>query len=210
MNKTLLAGVAALGLATLTGAATAQSRTERPANAQRADINRQEPVSRADFVDRRVSRLTAADANGDGSVTREERQAHRQSRMQQRAEARFARLDANNDGALSLAEFTARDGAARPARAHRGPGRSGPRMAAHGSRGAERAPVQIAEARAKAEQAFARLDTDNDGFISAAERRAGRQQAREHRRERMAERRAARDAARDAARQASPPAPASE
>ena len=41
-----------------------------------------------------------------------------------------------------------------------------------------------------------------DGFVTAAEGRAGRQAMREHRRERMAERRAAR--------QASPPASASE
>lgn len=201
MRKTLLAGVVVLGLAATAGVATAQS-PERPARAQRADTDHDGRISRAEFVSRRVDRLTAADANGDGAVTREERQARRQAGQQQRAEARFTRLDTNNDGALSRAEFTARTMGDRPARAHRGPGHGGPRMARHATRGAERGPVQIADARAKTEQAFARMDTDNDGFITADERRAGMRAAREHRRERMAARRAAQ--------QASPQTPASE
>jgi len=71
--------------------------------------------------------------------------------------------------------------------------------------GALKTPVQAAVKR-EDEQAFARLDADHDGFVTAVEGRAGRQAMREHRRERMTERRAVRPAHR----QASPPAPASE
>ncbi|MBU2417438.1 MAG: hypothetical protein KKG14_01900, partial [Alphaproteobacteria bacterium] len=63
----------------------------------------------------------------------------------------------------------------------------------------------IAEARAQAEAAFARLDVDSDGYITAAERQAAHADRREHRRERMSQHRAARSA-----QQASPSAPASE
>lgn len=69
----------------------------------------------------------------------------------------------------------------------------------------DRGPVMIAEARARAEAGFARMDADSDGYVTAAERQAARADRREHRRERVSERRAARRA-----QQASPPAPASE
>lgn len=207
MSRTLLiGGVAAVTLAALAGAATAQQapRATAERHAQRADTDGDGRISQAEFVGRRVERLTAADADRDGSVTREELRAQGHARMQQRAEARFARLDANSDGALSREEFTAAraNGARRPMRAHGGPGRPGPRMAAHGGPRGERGPINVAEVQAKAEQAFTRLDADHDGFVTAEEARAGRQQAREQRRERMAARRAER--------QASPPAPASE
>lgn len=208
MSKTLLiSGVAAVALAAFAGAATAQQAAapmaQRQAHALRADTDGDGRISQAEFVGRRLERLTAADADRDGSVTREELRTQARARMQQRAETRFARLDANSDGAISREEFTARsERAGRPARAERGPGRQGPRMARHGGRGGERGPIAIADVQAKTEQAFARLDADHDGFVTVEERRAGRQQMREQRRERMAERRAAR--------QASPQTPASE
>lgn len=210
MSRTLIiGGVAALALATaIGGVAVAQQPAERPApRAHRADADGDGRISQAEFVGRRIDRLTAADADRDGSVTREEMQAQRQARMQQRAETRFARLDTDSDGAISREEFTARpaaraDGAPRPTRARFAHGRHGPRVARHGGSGAERGPIAIVDVRAKTEQAFARLDADHDGFVTAQERRAGMQAAREHRRERMTERRAAP--------QASRPAPASE
>jgi Ca2+-binding EF-hand superfamily protein len=209
MSRTLLiSGLAAATLAAVAGAATAQQPArpalERQAHAQRADTDGDGRISRAEFVARRVERLTAADADGDGTVTREELQVRGDAHRAQRAETRFARLDANGDGAVSREEFTApraarADGAPRPMRAQGGPDRQGPRMA---RRGAGRGPIVIAEVQTKTEQAFTRLDADNDGFVTAAEARAGRQQMREHRHERRAERRAAREASR--------PVPASE
>lgn len=210
MRKTLMAGaLAALTLAAAGGVAIAQQAPERPqARALRADSDGDQRLSRAEFVEARVQRLAAADADHDGSVTPEERRAAHQARRAGRADARFERLDADNDGAISKSEFDARRehraearGDRGPRRAHRGPHRGGPRA----ERMADRGPVVIAEAQARAEAAFARLDADRDGFVTAAERQAVRADRREQRRERMLERRAARQA-----QQASPPAPASE
>lgn len=213
MNRTLmLGGLAALALAAAGGAAVAQQPQDRPApRVQRADSDGDGRISQTEFVGRRVDRLTAADADRDGSVTREEMQAAGRARMAQRADARFTRLDANGDGSISRAEFDA----PREARAERGPrparaahrGRGGHRMArpAGMDRRADGGPILIADVRARTEQAFARLDADHDGFVTAEERRADRQALREQRRERRAERRAAVQA-----QEASPPTPASE
>ena len=204
MHKTLLVGgLAALMLASA-GTAVAQ---QAPARPMRADADGDSRLSQAEFVGQRVQRLTAIDADRDGSVSVDERRAAMQARMAGHANARFDRLDADGDGAVSRAEFdAAREGGRearadrgpRPMRAHRGPVRGQRGMAGREAGG----PVVIAEVQARSEQAFARLDADHDGFVTAAEGRAGRQSMREHRRERMVERRAAR--------QASPQAPASE
>lgn len=214
MRKTLLAGaLAALTLAA-GGVALAQQAPAQPQTprAMRADADGDGRISQAEFVDRRVERLTAVDANRDGSVAPEEMRAAFEARSAERADARFQRLDADRDGAISRAEFDAprahRTGAeARPRHAARAAGmHGGPRMAHRGQRMEARGPVSIADVQGKAEQAFTRLDADRDGFITVAERQAGMQAVREQRRERMTERRAARQAQR----QASPPAPASE
>ncbi len=211
MHRTLLlGGLTALALAAA-GGAVAQQPQERPAQrAQRADADGDGRISQAEFVSRRVDRLAAVDADHDGSVTREEMQAAGRARMAQRADARFTRLDANGDGSISRAEFDA----SREARAARSPrpARMGMRAGGHRmarparmDRRADRGPIVIADVRARTEQAFARLDADHDGFVTAEERRAGRQAVREQRRERRAERRAAVQA-----REASPQTPASE
>ena len=199
MNKTLLlGGLAVLSLSVAGGAAVAQQ-------APRHAAQNAAPMSRADFVERRVSRLTAADTNRDGTVTVEERRAARQAQHAARAAARFDRLDADKNGALSREEFSAR-----PQRGERGDrarmnrgGRHGGHMARGAAMG-ERGPVEIAEARTKAEEAFARLDANRDGVVTADERRAGMERMREQRQERREARRAAR------AVQASPSTPASE
>jgi hypothetical protein len=205
MNKTLLVG----GLAALTlaagGAAFAQSSPERPQARLHADADGDHRLSQAEFVGRRLGRLTAADADSDGAVTAEERRAAAQARRASRADARFDRLDADDDGVISKAEFDARreHRAERgPRRAHRGPAA---RHVRRDRRTDARGPVVIAEVRARTEAAFARLDADHDGYVTADERHAGVAQRREHRRERREERRMARHA-----RQASPPTPASE
>ncbi|HYC69320.1 EF-hand domain-containing protein [Brevundimonas sp.] len=207
MNKTLLVGgLAALTLAAAGGAALAQAAPERPqVRGMRADADGDHRLSQAEFVGRRLERLTAADADRDGSVTAEERRAAARARIERRLDTRFDRLDADDDGMIGKAEFDAR----REHRAERGPRRAHRRFAAghagHDRRMEVRGPVVIAEAQARAEAAFARRDIDHDGYVTVGERRAVRADRREHRRERMAERRAARRA-----QQASPPAPASE
>jgi Ca2+-binding EF-hand superfamily protein len=203
MKKTLmLGGLAALTFAAAGGVALAQQApAASPQRHARADANADGRISQAEFVQQRVQRLTASDTNRDGTVTVEERRTAMQAHRAERNAARFARLDADNNGAISRSEFDgahaargegARDGA-RGERGHRA-GRHGNRggaMAHQGGRhGADRGPVVISEVQTKAAEAFARIDTNNDGYVSADEGRAARQQMREHRRERMSERRA--------------------
>ena len=202
MRKTiLLGGLAALSLTVAGGVAVAQQTTQQqpaPRHA-RGDADGDGRVSRAEFVEARIARLTAADANRDGTVTAEERRAAMQARRAEHVAARFDRLDADKNGQISRDEFSAR-----PERGPRGEGRmqrggrhhGGPGM--RGGQKAERGPVVIAEARAKAEQAFARMDANSDGYVAADERRAAMQQMRQQRQERRAQR------------QASPSTPASE
>ena len=220
MKKTHIAAAAVSLAALIAGGAIAQSATQ-PAQSPaprhaRGDADQDGRISQAEFVEARVTRLAALDTNTDGTVTAEEAGAALQARRAEHAALRFDRLDADKDGSISRAEFDApREGraaggrAGRPDHAGRSPGRHGAhrmgRGPGGGSRGAERmarGPVVIAEAQAKATEAFTRLDADHDGYLTREERRAG---MREHRQERRAERTARREQ-----RQASPPAPASE
>ncbi|MGV9005644.1 MAG: EF-hand domain-containing protein [Brevundimonas sp.] len=221
MTKTiLLGGLAALTLAAAGGAALAQQTpAATPQRHARADANADGRVSQAEFEQQRVQRLSTIDADRNGTVTVEERQAAMQARRAERNETRFARLDADNNGSISRGEFDgahqargdgARDGAHGDRRGgHRG-GRHGNRGAAMAhtgaGNGAERGPVVIADVQTRATEAFGRLDTNHDGYVTADEGQAGRRQMREHRRERMTERRAAHRAHT----QPSPASPASE
>lgn len=200
-KSTLAAGTAAV-LALLTaGSAMAQ----QAPRAARADADGDGRVSRAEFVDGRIARLTAIDANRDGSITVEERRSGIDTRRNQRVSARFETLDTDGNGAVSREEFTAAremrgDRAGRGGRhgmrGHRG-GWDGHR--GQGRQGAEApGPVTIAAVQARLTTRFDRVDADHDGFIAAEERNAARQAMRGQRHERRA------------AHQASPSAPASE
>jgi hypothetical protein len=201
MNKTLLlGGLAALALAATAGVAAAQQAPE--ARGMRADADGDGRISQSEFVGRRIERLTTADADRDGSVTAAEMQAVAQDRMARRANARFDQLDADKNGSISRAEFDDRL-AANAARAEAAPragrGWGGRRGGEHRmARMEARGPIAIAEVQARTEQAFARIDADHDGYLTAEERHAARDGMRQHRR-----------GARQAP-QASPPAPASE
>jgi hypothetical protein len=55
-----------------------------------ADTNGDKAISRAEFDAATVARFTKADANGDGTITKEERRAARQEMREQRKAARGA------------------------------------------------------------------------------------------------------------------------
>lgn len=182
MKRTVLIG----GLAALTlaagGVAVAQQAPQDPPRHARGDKDGDGRISRAEFVDGRVARLATLDANRDGTVAVEERQAAQAARRAQAADRAFARMDANGDGAVTRAEFDAVRADRGERRAERGERRGGRGM--HRGRGGPRGvqgPVVIADAQAKAEQAFARLDANGDGYVTAEERQAQRAERRERR-----------------------------
>ncbi|WP_428150582.1 EF-hand domain-containing protein [Brevundimonas sp.] len=214
MRKSTLAAGAAAVLAVLTaGSALAQ----QAPRAVRADADGDGRISRAEFVDGRIARLTAIDANRDGSISAEERQSGIDTRRNQRASARFETLDKDGNGAVSREEFTAaremrgeRAGHGVRQGGHRGPGAGWGRGRGHGGgergQGAEaRAPLTIAAVQTRLTARFDRLDANHDGFITAEERTAARQAMRDQRGEGRGGRMGRRGPA-----QQSPSAPASE
>lgn len=203
MRKTLLATGAVGVLAILAGAAFAQSTTQAPRapHALRGDANADGRISRDEFVQGRVARLTAVDANRDGSVSPEEMRSGIDTRRNQQVSARFDAADADGNGMLSREEFVSAHGS-RGERAGRGGHRGGGhRMGAsragvdlNGGARREGGPVAIADVQARTTAAFARLDKDGDGYVTADERQAARGEMRQNRQARRAERMANRPA----------------
>jgi len=101
-----------------------------------------------------------ADANSDGTVTRQEFDAHRS--------ARFASLDANNDGNLTREEMGAQR-AERGERGHRGRRGGGMHALARADANND-GNITREEFLARPTQMFDRLDANSDGVISATER----------------------------------------
>ncbi len=165
MNKIAIAAIVTV-LAGAAGIALAQPAERAPRVV--------DPVSRADFVERAVERVQRLDADSDGVITIDERRAAMQARRSERLEERFTTLDADRDGLISRAEFEA------------GHAQTGERMGRRGGRRparldrAERT-VTVADARARAEQAFARMDKDGDGYVTREERREMRGERRARR-----------------------------
>ncbi|WP_396595295.1 EF-hand domain-containing protein [Brevundimonas sp. R86498] len=188
MKTTVLATGVAIALATLTtGTVLAQTST-RPAPAMRADADGDRRISRAEFIDGRISRMAAIDANRDGLVSPEERQSGRDTRRTQRVSARFETLDKDGNGAIDREEFAAGDKmqGERTGRGgrHGAGNRHGDRRGGAGDRPGTTEPVSIAEARTRVTAVFDRIDADRDGFITVEERRAGRAEMRDQRRSR--------------------------
>lgn len=183
MKRTLIVGgLAALTLAAA-GVALAQQAPQDPPRAARGDKDGDGRISKAEFVDGRVARLTAQDADGDGTVSAAEMQAGREARQAQGADRMFARMDADGNGAITRAEFDASRADRGERRAERGERRGGRGMHRGGRRGPgmDRGPVVIADAQSRAEQGFARLDANGDGYVTAEERQAQRAERRERR-----------------------------
>ena len=177
LTISLLAGAAALAVS---GAALAQG---APAPAQ--DLTRSAAQERAAKAFERI------DANEDGKLDTADREA--------RQKARFDRIDADSDGSVSFAEFSATHAKPEGERAKRG-GRNGHRMGMRGMRGGHLMGMRgnadangdgtltQSEFTAAALARFDAADADNDGSVTAAERKAQRDAARAERRERRAQR----------------------
>lgn len=194
MKKTGLALSTAIVMTLVVGGAALAQNADRPDRAMRADADGDGRISRAEFVEGRIARLTAIDANRDGSVSAEERQSGRDTRRNQGVSARFETLDKDGNGALSREEFAA-GAEMRGTRAghggRHGMGGRGGHGGGHG--GGERGPraeaggpLSIAEMTTRRAAQFDRIDADHNGFVTLAERRAVRDRLREQRRARRA------------------------
>lgn len=139
------------------------------------------PVDRTELKTQLEKRFDAADANRDGTVTPEERQAQHAAMRAKMRDHLFARLDTDKNGSISKAEFDAPrpprgEGSAGERRGHRGPhGRMASRMMHGPDFAAYRdKPVSRTQFVDAGLSRFDRVDTDHDGKISPAERDAAR------------------------------------
>lgn len=192
MKKTLLiAGIAALSTAPLI----AQGMRGHEGHGMMAP----EPMTRADVEARAKARFAEMDANKDGAVTQAEIADTRTEHMSKMQGEMFTKMDADKNGSISRAEFDAHhqhmmsDGMAPPPMADHG-GMKRKHMG-HGEGGKGRMGrmedrmlgmtdankdgiVTEAEATQAALARFDKVDTDKDGSINDAERKAAREMMR--------------------------------
>jgi len=165
-------------------------------------------ISKAEFIKQAEARFATLDANKDGKISTEERQAQRRGRgmgpgasmpaeitREQHlkfAEERFAALDANKDGKVTVEERRAQRG-----QFAEGKGRKGGMRGAHrdgqfaGGRGMGPGASMPAEMTREqhlkfAEERFATLDANKDGKVTQEERQAQRNKYRAERQQRRA------------------------
>jgi hypothetical protein len=169
MKTLLMGGLIALSVG---GVAMAQQAQRGPGA---ADTDGDSRVSQAEFVTAAMQRFDSGDANRDGTITAEEMRAGMEARRAERRGEMFARMDTNGDGSISRAEFDARpqrgDGDAE--RGDRRGGHGGRGRGGHGRGGGgemDADGVTRAEAQARAEARFSRMDRNDDGFLTQEDR----------------------------------------
>jgi len=121
------------------------------------------PSTKAEATAQVAERFAELDTDKNGQITAAEMTAHREARMEKRAERRAAR------------------GKDKPGRPMRG-GNMGMRADANGD-----GQLSLAEMTAQAVTRFDRIDANKDGTIDAAERTAQRDKMKERRAARMGE-----------------------
>lgn len=107
--KFLATAAAGIAVATLAAApALAQQGPGGGSRFDRADANKDGKLTRAEFDAARDKLFAAMDRNKDGFVDRTEVRVFIMARLQERRANRMRRLDPNNDGKITEAEFLAR------------------------------------------------------------------------------------------------------
>ena len=172
MKKTLIA--ASLSALTLIAAGGAMAQPDAARPDRKADVQRTELVARLD------ARFAKLDTNGDGNFTADERKALRDARIAER----FKRLDADGNGAITLAEMQAAHDK-RTDRAKQGDGERKMRHGKHRHHGFgfhgrmvgkvdanNDGVITKVEFQAPALARFDKMDTDRNGVLTAAERKA--------------------------------------
>ena len=195
MKKTVLA-IAGIGL--LAGTATLAQPGERASTPmtradvaqksaerfQKMDLNGDGVLDLADQELRREQRIARLDTDGNGAISKAERDAAREARKERRAERMAER---GVEGERREGKRKMRGGK----RGHfRGGMMGGGKMARADANGDGRLTLQ--EMQAHALERFDRIDTDKNGTVTAEERKAAHDARREKMRERMEQRRAAR------------------
>lgn len=97
----LMAGAALAAI--LTVGATAKPGHDRMAG---LDLDQDQQISQSEFVTAADARFTESDANADGFVTEDERDAYRKAKREEMRKNRFAKVDTNGDGAIDAVEFS--------------------------------------------------------------------------------------------------------
>jgi Ca2+-binding EF-hand superfamily protein len=170
----IIAFAGALSIAATTPALAAQSAPANAGAARPAAAQQQQASTRASVVKGLDTNFKTVDTNGDGNLSSTELAAA-EGKVQQRRiaarrtqhEATFTRLDTNKDGSLSKAEFMA----AAPNAASAAPNGAAlvTRLDAN-----KDGRVTAEEYRAPVLATFDRADTNKDGVLSEAERKAVR------------------------------------
>lgn len=150
-----------------------------------ADANKDGNLTKAELTASLEARFAKMDVNGDGTLTKEDRDLRRQQRL----DARFTQLDADRNGQISKSEFTTgherradtartgdkasgKDGRHWGGRHHhRGFGKG---MKA-GPDGAKDAAVTRDQFVARGMTMFDRLDANKDGTVTAEEMKTARE-----------------------------------
>jgi Ca2+-binding EF-hand superfamily protein len=150
------------------------------------DANADGKLTRAEFDAGQKARFNELDGNKDGSASPEEVQAAMQARFQTMEKERFAAMDTDKNGQLSLTELQAGRENGRGFGPPGGPGLrmrggpDGPGGLADGPRRERAGPgdadndgkVTLAEFTARPNEAFARADANKDGTVTIAELQA--------------------------------------
>jgi Ca2+-binding EF-hand superfamily protein len=185
MKRFILPGLAAVAIVT---GAVAYAQTEGgPGHRghmmfEMLDANKDGTVTRAEATAAAEKRFAEVDTNKDGVISQAERDAMR-ARMRDKM---FDLMDSDKNGQLSREEFRAAHEKMRAAKGERGmQGMQGMHRGGHhgGMRGGGmmKADTTKAQAVARAQAMFDRIDANRDGNITAAERDAARQKMKDMR-----------------------------
>lgn len=112
MTRNILIGTLVIALSGA-GFAMAEGRHDRGASFDTLDQNGDGAITQAEMEAVASERFAARDENGDGALSKDEMLKGSSARAERRAQRMLDRLDANDDGQLTLAELSAREGRGR-------------------------------------------------------------------------------------------------
>lgn len=139
------------------------------------------PSTRAEVEAEVKARFAELDTNKDGSITREESDAFRNSRMTEMRNQMFTAIDTDKNGQISRAEFDAHHANMDKMAGHGGPGHDGKRGMGKGMAKMDLfttadtnndGKVTLAEANGRALSMFDKADADKNGTVTPEERKA--------------------------------------